>query len=73
MGQKDPSPTVSKVWEFLSNCGGLGKSEVYSQGMWAKSLNVSGTVYVSIPKNPDPSRKIVGLMVEKSHPQVIGL
>ena len=26
-------------------------------------------IYIRIPKNPDTSRKIVGLMVETSHPQ----
>ena len=31
-----------------------------------KELNISNFIYVSIPKNPDTSRKFVGLMVETS-------
>ena len=31
--------------EILSNCGGLGKSGVPSQGMWAKSLNSHSQVW----------------------------
>ena len=32
------SGSVVSISEVLSNCGGLGKSGVPSQGMWAKSL-----------------------------------